>query len=160
MKSLLTVLVFAVTSSLYAQAPEPLNGLRKTLTAASKEQKAAFILLGRASCGNCNATKRLIREGKITVPASEYVIADLNIDDAKTEADFMRKYSKESFGDTLPFVVITDPRGKALASRSGAKSSDNWNALLAEAKGKMKPNPAAAGAGAKSDWPFKTAAPK
>ena len=56
----------------------------------------AFILLGRANCANCNATKGMIHDGKIPVRATDYVMADLNIDDARTEGDFMRKFRKEN----------------------------------------------------------------
>lgn len=137
----------ALACSAFAEAPKPLDDLRKTLSAAGKEQKMAFVILGRPACGNCNATKALIRDGKIPVTADAYVMADLNTDDAKTQAEFMRKFSKESFGNTLPFVVVTDARGKALASSSGYKSAEQWTALLEEAKTKAAAKPAAPGAG-------------
>jgi hypothetical protein len=53
----------------------------------------------------------------------------------------MQKYGKENFGDTLPFVVVTDSHGKLLASSGGYKDAAKWNALLAEAKGKAKTAP-------------------
>ena len=148
MKTPLCLLALAAFAcSAFAEAPKPLVDLRKTLTAAGKEQKMAFILLGRPACSNCNATKGMIREGKIPVTADAYVMADLNIDDARTEADFMKKYGKEGFGNTLPFIVVTDARGKALASSSGYQSADAWTTLLAEAKAKAAARPAAPGAG-------------
>ena len=137
----------ALACSAFAEPPKPLDDLRKTLSAAGKEQKMAFVLLGRPACGNCNATKAMIREGKIPVTADAYVMADLNTDDAKTQAEFTRKFSKETFGNTLPFVVVTDSRGKALASSSGYKSAEQWTTLLAEAKAKAAAKPAAPGAG-------------
>ncbi len=137
----------ALACSAFAEPPKPLDDLRKTLSAAGKEQKMAFVLLGRPACGNCNATKAMIREGKIPVTADAYVMADLNTDDAKTQAEFTRKFSKETFGNTLPFVVVTDARGKALASSSGYKSAEQWTALLEEAKAKAAAKPAAPGAG-------------
>ena len=162
MKTSLVLLATLTTLTIgaFAQAPEPQTDLRKTLSAASKDQKMAFILMGRPSCGNCNATKALIRDGKIPVTAAEYVMADLLVDDAKVEAEFTRKFSKEKFGNTLPFVVVTDAHGKALASSSGYKSAADWTALLTEAKAKAGAKaPGAAGAtGAKGDWPFKTPA--
>ena len=156
----LLALLATLTGSAFAQAPEPLTDLKKTLSAASKDQKMAFILMGRPSCGNCNATKAMIRDGKIPVTAAEYVMADLSIDDAKVEAEFSRKYSKEKFGNTLPFIVVTDARGKALASSSGYKSPADWTTLLTEAKAKAGAKaPGAAGApGVKGNWPFKTPA--
>lgn len=157
--SALVAVIAALTASVFAEAPTPVTEMRKALNAAAKDQKMAFILMGRPSCGNCNATKKMIKEGKIPVTSEEYVMADLNCDDDKTQNEFMRKYSKETFGETLPFVVVTDSHGKALASSSGYKPADQWTALLAEAKAKAlaKAGPAGAApaAGAK-DWPFKT----
>ena len=147
----------ALACSAFAEAPKPLDDLRKTLTAAGKEQKMAFVLLGRPTCGNCNATKAMIREGKIPVTAESYVMADLNIDDAKTQAEFMRKYSKETFGDVLPFIVVTDTHGKALASSSGYKTAEQWTTLLAEAKTKAAAKTAAPGAGGPSIFKTPTA---
>lgn len=137
----------ALACSAFAEAPKPLDDLRKTLTAAGKEQKMAFVLLGRPTCGNCNATKAMISEGKIPVTAESYVMADLNIDDAKTQAEFMRKYSKEKFGETLPFVVVTDAHGKALASSGGYKNAEQWKTLLEEAKTKATAKAAAPAGG-------------
>jgi len=152
----LLALTFA-TTSLLAEPPTLQDDLRKTLSAASKENKMGFILLGRPACGNCNMTKRLINEGKINVTAAEFVMADLNVDDAKTNAEFMRKYGKEKWGDMLPFIVVTDSRGKALANSSGFRKAEDWNTLLTEAKAKAggKP-PGATGPGTNSNWPFKT----
>ena len=156
---LLLALLATLTGSALAQAPEPQTDLRKTLSAAAKDQKLAFILMGRPSCGNCNATKAMIREGKIPVTAAEYVMADLLVDDAKVEAEFMRKFSKEKFGNTLPFVVVTDAHGKALASSSGYKSPADWTTLLTEAKAKAgAKTPGTGASGAKENWPFKTPA--
>lgn len=154
--------LLACTASLMAQTPEPVKELHKALNAAAKEQKMAFILLGRASCANCNATKGMIHDGKIPVTATDYVMADLNIDDAKTEGDFMRKFGKEKFGEILPFVVVTDSHGKALASSGGYKKVDQWNTLLADARAKMAKSSASRPGPASGDpnWPFKSAKPQ
>ncbi|MEO6787532.1 MAG: hypothetical protein ABI318_15485 [Chthoniobacteraceae bacterium] len=37
----------------------------------------------------------------------------------------------------LPFVVIADSHGKALASSGGYKSAEAWSALIGEAKKKI-----------------------
>ncbi|MDR3405266.1 MAG: hypothetical protein P4L99_22415 [Chthoniobacter sp.] len=130
--ALLAVFVVAAL----ADAPQPLTDFQKTLRAASKDNKLAFILLGRPACSICNGTKAMIKEGKIAVTSADYVMGDLNIDDPRTQAAFMQKYGKANFGDTLPFVVVTDSHGKMLASSGGYKDAAKWNALLAEAKGK------------------------
>ncbi len=153
--ALLTVLAVAVC----AEPPTPSNDLRKALTAASKERKMAFLLMGRPSCGNCNATKAMIKDGKINVTAEEFVMADLLIDDPKVEAEFTRKFRKAEFGNTLPFVVVADSSGKALATSSGGKSAADWNKLIAEAKSKTTVKPGGApGTAADPNWPFKTPA--
>jgi predicted Rossmann fold nucleotide-binding protein DprA/Smf involved in DNA uptake len=154
--------VAALTASAFAEAPTPVTDMHKVLSAAAKDQKMAFILMGRPTCGNCNATKAMIRDGKIPVTSADYVMADLNCDDEKVQADFMRKYGKEKFGETLPFVVVTDAHGKALASSGGMKGASEWTTLLTEAKNKAGAKTAAtAGTGAaEGNWPFKTPAAK
>lgn len=132
--SLLALLLgFLVTSAL-AKAPEPQTDFYKTLKNASKEQKLTFILLGREGCSICAATRAMIKEGKIDVTAADYVMADLNIDDTRTRSAFMQRYGKQDFGDTLPFVVVTDSHGKLLASSGGERNAAQWNTWLAAAK--------------------------
>jgi len=148
-------LAFAVCH-VRAAAPEPATDLYKTLEAAANGHKMAFILMGRSTCGNCNATRAMIRDGKIPVTDADYVMGDINIDDPRSEAAFMRKYGSVKFGDTLPFVVVTDPHGKVLASSGGYKSEEQWTHLLAEAKSKATISTDAGGGS--SDWPFKSPA--
>ena len=126
-----------VASPVLADAPAFQKDLMKTVHAATKENKMAFILLGREACGNCQATKKMVREGTIPVTADAFVAGDLNIDDNRVQADFMRKFAKEKFGSTLPFIVITDSHGKALASSSGYKSPEAWKTMIEEAKKKI-----------------------
>jgi len=140
---LLSTLLVAFTASALAEAPVPATDFNKTLSAAAKDQKLAFILLGRATCENCNATKAMIKQGKIGVTAADFVMGDLNVDDQRTQGEFMRRYGKEKFGDTLPFVVVTDSHGKLLASSGGYKDATKWNALLAEARSKVAAKTAA-----------------
>jgi hypothetical protein len=141
-KLLLVPALFAtLVAGALAKAPQPLSDFNKTLSAASKDQKLAFILLGRPTCSICNATKAMIKDGKINVTSADYVMGDLNFDDQRTQAAFMRKYGKQDFGDTLPFVVVTDSHGKLLASSGGPKNAGEWNTLLASAKSKTAPKP-------------------
>ncbi len=133
----LLLIATLAASPLLAEAPDFQKDLQKTVHAATKDNKMAFILLGREACGNCNATKAMIREGKIPVTTDTFVAADLNIDDRRVQSAFMQKYSKEKFGNTLPFVVITDSKGKALASSGGFKSPEQWSALIEDARKKI-----------------------
>ena len=158
MKSLLLVsaLLFSLVARL-AAAPQPMTDYYKTLSVAAKDQKLAFLLLGRETCAFCNATKAMIKEGKITLTSADFVVGYLNIDDPLTEGEFMRRYGTQKFGDTLPLVVVTDPHGKLLASSSGPKDAGQWNTLLAQAKSKARK--AATAGGADANWPFKTTPP-
>ena len=105
---LVPALLATLVAGALAEAPQPFTDFHKTLRSASKDQKLAFVLLGRPTCSICNATKAMIKEGKIDVTSADYVMGDLNVDDQRTYADFVQKYGKENFGDTLPFVVVTD----------------------------------------------------
>jgi thioredoxin-related protein len=135
--SLLTLTLSALlTVQLLAAAPQPETRLPQTLSAAAKEKKLAFILLGRRECSICQATRQLIRDGKIAVTSADYVMGDLNVDDPKTYEEFARRYHGEKFGEVLPFVVVTDSQGKLLASHGGYADAVNWNRLLARAKAK------------------------
>ena len=122
--------------SAQATAPVPLEKLNTTLQTALDQNKMSFILLGRSTCGNCNATRKMIKEGQIPVTDADYVMADLNCDDPRVNKEFTRKFSRENFGDTLPFVVITDSHGRVLASSGGYKTAAEWNNLLNAAKAK------------------------
>jgi hypothetical protein len=133
MKLALSMLAVLTLGAL-AEAPKWGDDLSKTIHQATRENKLAFIVLGRENCGNCKATKRLVNEGKIAVTADTFVTADLNVDDPKTEAEFSRKYKKLEFGNVLPFVVLTDSRGKAVAHASGFKGADYWNKAIEDAK--------------------------
>lgn len=160
MKALLLVpaLLFSLVAGL-AAAPQPMTDYSKTLSAAAKDEKLAFLLLGRGTCTYCNATKAMIKEGRITLTSADFVVGYLNIDDPRTEGEFMRRYGTQKFGDTLPLVVVTDPHGKPLASSSGPKDAGQWNALLAQAKSKAATAKAATAGGADANWPVKTTPP-
>ena len=134
----LALLCFALlfSGSAIAEAPAWANDVSKAISQAGKEKKLGFILMGREACGNCQATKKLVNDGAVPVTADTFVIADINVDDSKASAEFEKKFKKEKFGSTLPFVVITDSRGKALASYSGFKDAATLTAMIEEAKKK------------------------
>ena len=70
-----------------------------------------------------------------------FVTADINVDDQRSQAEFDKKFKKEKFGNTLPFVVITDTKGKALASFSGYKDAESLTAMIEDAKKKAAAAP-------------------
>lgn len=156
----LFIAVLAATSFLaMAKPPEPLTSLDETLATAARENKMTFILLGRATCGNCNATKAMIRAGQVFITDSHFVMADLNCDDPKINGAFLKKFGKEKFGDTLPFVVITNAHGRLLASSGGYKEAGEWNNLLNAAKSKERKLAGPGGTGARDSWPFSSPTP-
>ena len=134
------ILLHAIAA--FAEAPVLGKDLTKAIHQATKENKMAFILMGRPTCGNCNATKQMISEGKVPVTADTFVMADISADDARVSAAFKQKFAKEKFGNTLPFVVITDSKGKAMASYSGYKDPAALTAIVEAAKAKADPKAA------------------
>jgi thioredoxin-related protein len=136
MKRLVLFLALAFTTSAFAEAPKWGFDVSKAIMQAGKENKLTFILAGREGCGNCQATKKLVNEGKVPVTAEAFVAADIDVDNQKSQAEFDRKFKKAKFGTTLPFVVITDSKGKILASYSGMKSEADLTKIIEEAKSK------------------------
>ena len=132
----LLTLALAITTTAFAEVPKWGNDVSKTISAAGKEKKLGFIIMGREACGNCQATRKLVNGGQVPVTAETFVIADINVDDARASAEFEKKFKKEKFGNTLPFVVITDFHGKALASYNGFKDAATLTAMIEEAKKK------------------------
>ena len=132
--SLIAVAALAFSSAAFAEAPTWGTDVSKAISAAGKDKKMGFILMGRLACGNCQATKRLVNEGKVPVTPETFVIADIDVDNPKSSAEFEKKFKKEKFGNTLPYVVITDSRGKALASYSGYKDEATLTAMIEAAK--------------------------
>lgn len=145
MKSLfkLSALAALMLSPLQAEPPAWGKDVSKAITQAKTENKLGFILMGREACGNCQAARKLVNEGKVAVTADTFVAADIDVDDARSSGEFRRKFRDAKFGNTLPFVVITDGKGKELASYSGYKSADEVTKLIAEAKSKSTASTAA-----------------
>jgi thioredoxin-related protein len=137
MKTLFSILLSVVVS--FAAAAEDVKwagDVSKAIAQAAKENKMTFILAGREACSNCQATRKMVNEGKVPVTAGAFVIADIDVDNPKSRAEFDRKFKKEKFGNMLPFVVVTDSHGKPVASYSGYKSADDLAKLIEEAKTK------------------------
>ncbi len=138
--SILTV-ALTLTTSVFAEVPKWGNDVSKAVSAATRDKKLAFILMGREACGNCKAIRSLVNEGKVPVTTDTFVTADINVDDQRSQAEFDKKFKKEKFGNTLPFVVITDTKGKALASFSGYKDAESLTAMIEDAKKKAAAAP-------------------
>ena len=140
MKTILTLAttLALLTCPVFAAAPELGKDMTKAISQAGKENKMAFIIMGRENCGNCKATKKIIASESVpAVTAETFVLAEVNCDDEKDRSKFDKKFSKEKFGSTLPFVVITDSKGKALASWSGMKSAADIAEIVKQAQAKV-----------------------
>lgn len=128
-------------SPISAAPPEWGTDVSKALSQAKKENKMAFILMGREACGNCQATKKLVNDGQVPVTSETFVTADINVDDPRDSAEFQRKFKGEKFGNILPFVVITDAKGKVVGSYSGFKSATDLTAMISSAGAKSAAKP-------------------
>lgn len=143
MKTLLAFIAALLTTGVVLAAPPSWStDLSKALAQAKKENKMGFILLGREACGNCQATKKLVDEGTVPVTEDKFVIADINTDDPDADAAFLKKFGRDNFGDVLPFVVITDSKGKVLANYSGYKNQADLTKLVNDATAKAAAAPA------------------
>jgi thioredoxin-related protein len=134
MRTLLACIAVLLVSCSSLSSAEGWNtDLSRTLSKAKTENKMAFILLGRENCGNCQATKKLVNSGAVPVTQDKFVIAEINTDDPVADEEFLKKFGRDNFGDTLPFVVITDSKGKVLAHYSGFKSQTELTKIVREA---------------------------
>ena len=160
MKLLLATATALLLGASAFAAAEYETDLKKAIDAAQSQNKMMFVIYGREACGNCQATKAMIKSRQIKVTDSKFVLVDLNCDDKSVSSEFNKRYGKEGFGNTLPFVVVADSAGNALASSGGYKSADEWEKILKAAQKKAGGTaPGTAAGGAKADWPFKKPAP-
>ena len=138
MKKILLPITAALvcSASLYAKDKSAINDLEKAVTEAASQKKTLFVVYGREACGNCRALHDLIDTKKLTLPKSQYLIADINCDDSVQKKAFRARYTVD--GKTLPFVVVAAPTGEMLASRSGYGTLPEYTALLRDAKKQAK----------------------
>lgn len=139
MKNLLPItaaLVCLSSASLHAKDKNAITDLETAITEATSQKKAVFIVYGREACGNCRALHNLIDTKKLTLPKSQYLVADINCDDPAQGKAFRARYQVD--GKTLPFVVVAAPNGELLASRTGYGSLAEYSTLLRDAKKQAK----------------------
>lgn len=132
MKFLHQLLPVIFCASVFAASPAEITNINDALAKAKGGNKMLFLQLGREKCGNCQALKSLIKSEKVKLPATKFVYADANCDDAATMKAFSAKFKVT--GHTLPFVVIASPDGTQLAARSGFGSEADFNKLIREAE--------------------------
>jgi thioredoxin-like negative regulator of GroEL len=132
MKTLLASLAMLFATAAFAGGPAKITDLKSALETAQGQGKMLFVQMGREVCSNCQALKGMIAKGEVRLSASKFVYADVNCDDAKTNALFSKQFKVE--GSTLPFVVVTAPDGTQLAARTGYGSADDYAGLLRDAQ--------------------------
>lgn len=112
--------------------PVVYDDLKAKLEEAKQQQKLLFVDFGREACGNCRVLHELIEGRDLRLSSSKFIVANLNCDDPATKKLFYSKFKVE--GKTLPFVVIADPDGNQLVSRSGYGTAKEYNDLIKEAR--------------------------
>lgn len=133
-KSLSCLMVFALMATVTLAAPQPVTDLDTALTQAKKNKAQLFVVYGRDKCGNCQALRGYIKNGKLKLPADKFVYVELNCDDAKDRQEFGKRFKVE--GRTLPFVVIANAEGKQLAARTGYGKDTDFEKLIKDAGSK------------------------
>ncbi len=126
--------LFLASLSATAAGPEKLTDISAAMTKAKAEHKLLFLQMGREDCENCQALRAMINKKQVQLPASQFVYADVNCDDAATMKAFRRNF--KVIGSTLPFVVVASPEGKQLAAKSGAGTTADFTALIDKARQK------------------------
>ena len=136
MKHLISLWLVFFASVAFADGPAAVEDLTAAMRKAKAEGKMLFVQSGRENCGNCQALKGLISQGKLSLPESQFVYADVDWDDEKDGELFEAKFKVR--GNMLPFVVIAAADGTQLAARSGYGTQKDFEKLLAEAQAAKK----------------------
>lgn len=131
MKLLVSLGAVLFAALAFADAPVAVTTLTAAMRKAKVEGKLLFVQSGRENCGNCQALKGLIAQGKVRLPESQFVYADVDWDDEKEGELFEATFKVR--GNMLPFVVIAAADGTQLAARSGYGTQKDFEKLLAEA---------------------------
>ena len=136
MKRLTSLSLLLFTSFALADGPAAVTDLTAAMKKAKAEGKMLFVQSGRENCGNCQALKGLISQGKLSLPESQYVYADVDWDDEEEGELFEAKFKVS--GNMLPFVVIAAADGTQLAARSGYGTQKEFEEFLAKAQSAAK----------------------
>ena len=134
------LLLFACLFVLSACATGPQstgnNPVTVALAKARAENKLLFIMESRDGCGNCRNLRDMIKSGQLSLPADQFIFADVDCDDEATAALFTKHFNVE--GSILPFVAIAAPNGRTLARHSNGGSLEDYKAFVANALKKYK----------------------
>jgi len=138
-------IIAIMVSPALAKPPVVHDDMKKALKVAANQNKLALIMLGRDTCSFCKALRKNIAEGEVSITADQFVMADLNADDPKVNAEFKARFSSETFRENLPYVVITDSKGQVLVSWCGGRKipiiEKRVQTAKSRAEGKSNPIP-------------------
>lgn len=140
---LMVALVAPAVLSAKPAADNAPKSVDQAVALARKENKLVFIQVGRKNCGNCRALKAEIQADRYHLPSADFVHVELDCDSPVVMRDFTQRFKVQ--GSTLPFVVISDGKGKALANSSGFVSKEKFDELVKtarQASGRTKSKPA------------------
>jgi thioredoxin-related protein len=130
--TLMALGIALVAGYAHAKSPQAMTDLNEALANAKADSKLLFIQYGREACGNCQALKSYIAGGSVRLAKDRFIYVDLNCDDPDTRKAFAENFKVQ--GNMLPFVVIADPEGKQLVSRSGYGNPEDFEKMIREAK--------------------------
>ncbi len=139
MKVLLCVLslsFLAPLAALHAKGLDAMTNLDEAIALATQEQKALFIICGRATCPNCKNLFTMVEKKDIRLPKAAFIIVNLQEDVPADWKAFHHRYKVE--GHTLPFVVIAKPDGTMIAGRGGSASAAIYNDFVRDARRDLK----------------------
>ncbi|MHB8773189.1 MAG: thioredoxin family protein [Syntrophales bacterium] len=124
------MVVLLLGTGVSLSAPAAVGDLETALAKAQAQGKPLFIQLGRETCGFCQNLKSYIKNG--TVNIDNFIYVDLDCDNPTILKQFQDRFTIS--GSTLPFVVIADPNGKQISSRSGYGKPEDYKTFIEKAQ--------------------------
>jgi len=111
---------------------EPCSSFDEALRQAKEGGKLLFVEFGRADCKSCEELKGMIRDGRVELPPSKFVLAFLDCD-VKENSKLIDERFKIGPGK-LPFVVVTDAEGNVLGVKTGFATARDYMAFVSDAE--------------------------
>jgi uncharacterized protein YyaL (SSP411 family) len=106
--------------------------LAEAQTKAASEDKAIFLHFGAPWCGWCHKLDDFLARDEIArVFGTDYLDVKIDVDRMKNGKDVLAKYNPSASGG-IPWFVILDANGKALATSDGPKGNIGYPAAPEE----------------------------
>jgi hypothetical protein len=104
--------------------------LPEGIATAQQTATPMFVMLTRATCGNCNHLKgRIAQEQEVQDLLAKYVVVDIDVD-GPVARQWQARFP--SPGNTLPFVYLVSANGQGIHSTSGALQGETLPTMLKE----------------------------